>query len=78
MIKGCTHPGGTVEKWHVSVEPVKNLMGFASVMNDCFVENLKIVQGSRGFFGPPSQPADGKGGYRDTTLSQRSSGCMNT
>ena len=30
------------------IEPVKNLMGFASVkFNDCFVvENLKIVQGS--------------------------------
>ena len=29
------------------IEPVKNLMGFASVkFNDCFVvENLKIVQG---------------------------------
>ena len=32
------------------IEPVKNLMGFASVkFNDCFVvENLKIVQGSKG------------------------------
>ncbi len=42
-------------------------MGFASVkFNDCFVvENLKIVQGSKGLFvGMPSQP-DGKGGYRD-------------
>ena len=31
------------------IEPVKNLMGFASVkFNDCFVvENLKIVQGSK-------------------------------
>ena len=30
------------------IEPVKNLMGFASVkFNDCFVvENLKIVQGN--------------------------------
>ena len=40
---------------------------FASVkFNDCFVvENLKIVQGSKGLFlGMPSQP-DGKGGYRD-------------
>ena len=49
------------------IEPVKNLMGFASVkVNDCFVvENLKIVQGSKGLFlGMPSQP-DGKGGYRD-------------
>lgn len=49
------------------IEPVKNLMGFASVkFNDCFVvENLKIVQGSKGLFlGMPSQP-DGKGGYRD-------------
>ena len=48
------------------IEPVKNLMGFASVkFNDCFVvENLKIVQGSKGLFlGMPSQP-DGKGGYR--------------
>ena len=47
------------------IEPVKNLMGFASVkFNDCFVvENLKIVQGSKGLFlGMPSQP-DGKGGY---------------
>ena len=38
-------------------------MGFASVkFNDCFVvENLKIVQGSKGLFlGMPSQP-DGKG-----------------
>ena len=46
------------------IEPVKNLMGFASVkFNDCFVvENLKIVQGSKGLFlGMPSQP-DGKGG----------------
>ena len=45
------------------IEPVKNLMGFASVkFNDCFVvENLKIVQGSKGLFlGMPSQP-DGKG-----------------
>ena len=43
------------------IEPVKNLMGFASVkFNDCF-----IVQGSKGLFlGMPSQP-DGKGGYRD-------------
>ena len=52
------------------IEPVKNLMGFASVkFNDCFVvENLKIVQGSKGLFlGMPSQP-DGKGGYRDTEL----------
>ena len=34
--------------------------------NDCFVvENLKIVQGSKGLFvGMPSQP-DGKGSYRD-------------
>ena len=34
------------------IEPVKNLMGFASVkFNDCFVvENLKIVQGSKGLF----------------------------
>ena len=49
------------------IEPVKNLMGFASVkFNDCFVvENLKIVQGSKGLFlGMPSQP-DGKGGYLD-------------
>ena len=49
------------------IEPVKNLMGFASVkFNDCFVvENLKIVQGSKGLFlGMPSQP-DGKGGYRE-------------
>ena len=49
------------------IEPMKNLMGFASVkFNDCFVvENLKIVQGSKGLFlGMPSQP-DGKGGYRD-------------
>ncbi len=49
------------------IEPVKNLMGFACVkFNDCFVvENLKIVQGSKGLFlGMPSQP-DGKGGYRD-------------
>ena len=50
------------------IEPVKNLMGFASVkFNDCFVvENLKIIQGSKGFFvGMPSAP-DGKGGYRET------------
>ena len=50
------------------IEPVKNLMGFASVkFNDCFVvENLKIVQGSKGLFlGMPSQP-DGKGGYPAT------------
>ena len=43
-----------------------SFMGFASVkFNDCFVvENLKIVQGSKGLFlGMPSQP-DGKGGYR--------------
>ena len=49
------------------IEPVKNLMGFANVkFNDCFVvENLKIVQGSKGLFvGMPSQP-DGKGSYRD-------------
>ena len=49
------------------IEPVKNLMGFASVkFNDCFVvENLKIVQGSKGLFvGMPSQP-DGKGGYEN-------------
>ena len=49
------------------IEPVKNLTGFASVkFNDCFVvENLKIVQGSKGLFlGIPIQP-DGKGGYRD-------------
>lgn len=63
------------------IEPVKNLMGFASVkFNDCFVvENLKIVQGSKGLFlGMPSQP-DGKGGYRDmATLSQRSSGNSST
>ena len=39
------------------IEPVKNLMGFASVkFNDCFVvENLKIIQGSKGLFvGMPS------------------------
>ena len=50
------------------IEPVKNLMGFASVkFNDCFVvENLKIIQGSKGLFvGMPSAP-DGKGGYRET------------
>ena len=50
-----------------SSDLMKNLMGFASVkFNDCFVvENLKIVQGSKGLFlGMPSQP-DGKGGYRD-------------
>lgn len=49
------------------IEPVKNLMGFASVkFNDSFVvENLKIIQGQNGLFvGMPSQP-DGKGGYRD-------------
>ena len=52
------------------IEPVKNLMGFASVkFNDCFVvENLKIVQGSKGLFlGMPSQP-DGKGGYRQMSM----------
>ena len=51
------------------IEPVKNLMGFASVkFNDSFVvENFKILQSSKGglFVGMPSQP-DGKGGYRDT------------
>ena len=43
------------------IEPVKNLMGFASVkFNDCFVvENLKIVQGSKGLFlGMPSHVPD--------------------
>ena len=43
------------------IEPVKNLMGFASVkFNDCFVvENLKIVQGSKGLFvGMPSRSAE--------------------
>ena len=63
------------------IEPVKNLMGFASVkFNDCFVvENLKIVQGSKGLFvGMPSQP-DGKGGYRIwPILSRRSSGNSST
>ena len=71
------------------IEPVKNLMGFASVkFNDCFVvENLKIVQGSKGLFvGMPSQP-DGKGGYRDMAYpvtkefpipSRRSSGNSST
>ena len=36
------------------------------IRDSCFVvENLKIVQGSKGLFlGMPSQP-DGKGGYRD-------------
>ena len=51
------------------IEPVKNLMGFASVkFNDSFVvENFKILQSSKGslFVGMPSQP-DGKGSYRDT------------
>ena len=41
------------------IEPVKNLMGFASVkFNDYFVvENLKIVQGSKGLFLGDAQPA---------------------
>ncbi len=59
------------------IEPVKNLMGFASVkFNDCFVvENLKIVQGSKGsFLGcPASQTAKAATGIWPT-LSQRSSG----
>ncbi|MFR1463908.1 MAG: septation protein SpoVG family protein [Blautia wexlerae] len=41
------------------IEPVKNLMGFASVkFNDCFVvENLKIVQGRQGSLSWDAQPA---------------------
>ena len=41
------------------IEPVKNLMGFASVkFNDCFVvENLKIVQGSKGYHSKAIQPS---------------------
>jgi len=40
------------------IEPVKNLMGFASVkFNDCFVvENLKIVQGSKGLYRDMAYP----------------------
>ena len=62
------------------IEPVKNLMGFASVkFNDCFVvENLKIVQGSKGLFvGMPSQP-DGKGGYRDMAVTKEFREQLNT
>ena len=63
------------------IEPVKNLMGFASVkFNDCFVvENLKIVQGSKGLFvGMPSQP-DGKCGIGICpSPSRRSSGNSST
>ncbi|MFR2484211.1 MAG: septation protein SpoVG family protein [Hungatella sp.] len=50
------------------IDPVKNLIGFASVkFNDCFVvENFKILQGEKGVYaGMPSQP-DRNGGYRDT------------
>lgn len=58
------------------IDPVKNLIGFASVkFNDCFVvENFKILQGEKGVYaGMPSQP-DRNGGYRDTqNPSQRSS-----
>ena len=45
---------------------IKSLSIASVKFNDCFVvENLKIVQGSKGLFvGMPSQP-DGKGGYRD-------------
>ena len=49
------------------IDPVKNLIGFASVkFNDCFVvENFKILQGEKGIYaGMPSQP-DRNGGYRD-------------
>ena len=41
------------------IDPVKNLIGFASVkFNDCFVvENFKILQGEKGIYaGMPSQP----------------------
>ena len=58
------------------IEPVKNLMGFASVkFNDCFVvENLKIIQGSKAsFLGcPASRTAKAATGIWPT-LSQRSS-----
>ena len=42
------------------IEPVKNLMGFASVkFNDCFVvENLKIVQGSNCLLYTSPSPRD--------------------
>lgn len=51
----------------IASSSVRRLSSTSGVkFNNCFVvENLKIVQGSKGLFlGMPSQP-DGKGGYRD-------------
>lgn len=52
------------------IEPVKNLMGFASVkFNDCFVvEDFKILQTDKGLYvGMPSKPDKTSwSGYRDT------------
>ena len=52
------------------IEPVKNLMGFASVkFNDCFVvEDFKILQSDKGLYvGMPSKPdKSSRTGYRDT------------
>lgn len=66
-------PGGSGLKLEVAarpIEPIKNLVGFASVkINDCFVvEDFKILQSDKGLFvGMPSKPDKGsKYGYRDT------------
>ena len=60
------------------IDPVKNLIGFASVkFNDCFVvENFKILQGEKGIYaGMPSQP-DRNGGYRDVQNPSRRSSAV--
>ncbi|MFQ9663010.1 MAG: septation protein SpoVG family protein [[Clostridium] symbiosum] len=66
-------PGGSGLKLEVAarpIEPIKNLVGFASVkFNDCFVvEDFKILQSDKGLFvGMPSKPdKSSKYGYRDT------------
>ncbi len=51
-----------------AIDPIKNLMGFASVkFNDCLVvDDFKILQGEKGLYvGMPSKPTN-KGSYRDT------------
>ena len=66
-------PSGSGLKLEVAarpIEPIKNLVGFASVkFNDCFVvEDFKILQSDKGLFvGMPSKPdKSSKYGYRDT------------
>ena len=65
-----TAPALKLEVTARPIEPIGNLVGFASIkFNDCFVvDDFKILQNEKGMFvGMPSKPdKDSDTGYRDT------------